>query len=480
MDPGNEDVSPSFRIWTPPTYSPLSKNSPDQSAGALPYQHAGPFETPPRPPAVCPTFTPMSSCSTVATAFCVTPPLSSGRTPRPAFDPRTAVLNIPCPSRAPPPPPPPHGLSPSPSVGDKLVSFDSFDSMRPTEGNIVRNLAKLINSSLFNDNGDPFLSREKPALRPPMPPPLRLSPIKFPAEFEDPRKQIKLLPSPLQIQKGSGDVLKCGGPGVVIRKGSVEEQDRESDIKRPVRSRPPRLQLKIIPSNNKATNAGNIKSPILVSQSKSLSPLASPSPGVQLSTPCPVLQETTHILGSPFETPPHPQGLNWSNGSNSMSTYSPLPSPDEAVSAARAEKLAKFNQAVKWLREHIPEDLTDLRKQIEHVTDVQKARNSRNTTMSRTVSFWTFSPVKPKPGIEADDDPLVDGPNIDQYGNVFRTETKAQRITRLRKEGWRTGIRSKNSIWKGSEHYDKLCDTVLAELGESRGLTVEGHANLRK
>ncbi|KAJ5329894.1 hypothetical protein N7452_010284 [Penicillium brevicompactum] len=469
--PDVEDVSPSFHIWTPITYSPPSNSSPNPSSAALPYQRTGPFETPPRPKEVCPNFTPLSG-STVPTAFCVTPPLSSGRTPRPTFDARAAVFGIPRPTRA--PPPPPDVSSPSPSIGDKLVSFDS-DGRRPTGGNIVKHIARMINSSLLNDLGDPFVSREKPVvLRTPMRPPVRLSPIKFPTGFEDPVKQIKLLPSPLQIRKDSGDMLKCGGPGVVIRKGSIEQGDPEGDIKRLVRSRPPRLPLKIIPSNDQTTNTGKAKSPILAPQTKHLGLLASSSPSALLFTPCPVMQEPTPTLGSPFKSPPH------SSESNSLSIYSSLPSPDEVVLAARAAKVTKFNQTVKWLREHIPEDLTELRKQIEHVTNIQKARNNHNTTMSRTVSFWTFSPVKPKPGIKTDDAPLLDGPNIDEYGNLLRTETKTQRITRLRNEGWRTGLRSKNSLWKGPEYYEKLCETVLSELGESRGLTVEGHAHLRE
>ena len=60
---------------------------------------------------------------------------------------------------------------------------------------------------------------------------------------------------------------------------------------------------------------------------------------------------------------------------------------------------------------------------------------------------------------------MIEGPNIDEYGNVIRVETKAQRIKRLREEDWRIGIRSKHSLWKGTEYYDKLCETALAELG---------------
>jgi hypothetical protein len=147
-------------------------------------------------------------------------------------------------------------------------------------------------------------------------------------------------------------------------------------------------------------------------------------------------------------------------------TKSPSPRSSPApVSAERRAQINEFNSAVKWLREHIPADVTGLREQIKHVSELQKAHRS-NTAMTRTASFWTFSPVKTKPG-EPKERPVIEGPNIDEYGNVIRIETKEQRIKRLRQEDWKIGIRSKHSFWKGTEYYDKLCETALAELGET-------------
>lgn len=62
---------------------------------------------------------------------------------------------------------------------------------------------------------------------------------------------------------------------------------------------------------------------------------------------------------------------------------------------------------------------------------------------------------------------MIEGPNLDEYGNIIRVETKAQRIKRLREEDWRIGIQSKHSHWKGTEYYDNLCEDALAELGET-------------
>lgn len=485
----NEDASPSVRIWSPPTYSPVRPISPGVDAGAL-YQNTRPFQTPPPAPMLP---NPSPSASSITTAFCITPPPAARGASRPCDAP-IPVFDIPPPNRA--PPPPPHGIfaSPATSVGEQLVTFDSDKDGLPIGGNIVKNIARMIDNSFLTGSHDPFVSRERPSLRPAMRSPVRLSPIKFPSDLKDPVKQIKLIPSPLQIRKHSGEVLKCGGPGVVIRESSKQEdrgskhEDDKDELKGPplpIRVRPPRLPLRIIPSKHLNADTGKTKSPILSPQPKRVSPIlpmAMPYPALSPSsmppppaTPSPVLRKNIPVLGSPFTTPPRSPEVN------SMSSYSSPSSSPEPVTPARAAEIIKFNNAVQWLREHIPTDISELRKQIQHVADFQKARRTRNTKMTRSASFWTFTPVKAKPGAESDvDSPLWDGPNIDEYGNLLRVETKAQRIKRLRKEGWRIGIRSKHSLWKGPEYYDELCETALGELGDGRGLTVEGNGYLRE
>jgi hypothetical protein len=183
------------------------------------------------------------------------------------------------------------------------------------------------------------------------------------------------------------------------------------------------------------------------------------------STPTPVTKkEDPHPPRSPFTSragPPEQKSIK--SPSLRSRKSSPFPAP---VSAERAAQINEFNNGIKWLREHIPADVTGLRKQIKHFSDLQQARRSRSTTMARSASFWTFSPVKLNPdSSEPQESPVIEGPNIDEYGNVIRVETKAQRIKRLREEDWRIGIRSKHSLWKGTEYYDKFCETALAELG---------------
>jgi hypothetical protein len=470
--------SPSVRVWSPPTYSPVRAVSPVGGIGALPYRNTRLFQTPPPSP-VLPTPSP-SACSSITTAFCITPPLESKSVPRLAHDALIPVFDLPPPSRA--PPPLPHGIFDSPvaPVGEQLVMFDSDKDGYPIGGNIVKNIARMIDNSLLTGNDDPFVSHDRPTLRPAMRPPVRLSPVKFPSDLKDPVKQIKLIPSPLEIRKHSGEVLKCGGPGIVIRENPIQEEEKD-EAKRSTRVCPPRLPLNIIPSKHPNADTGKPKSPIISPQPKRVSPIlpmALPYPPLSPSSmpqppasPSPVLQKNLPFLGSPFGTHPHSE--------NSMSSYSsPIPSP-EPVTPARAAEIIQFNKAVLWLREHIPLDTSELRKQIHHVSNFQKARRTRNTKMSRSASFWTFTPVKAKPAGE-DVSSLWDGPNVDEYGNVLRVETKEQRIKRLRKEGWRIGIRSRHALFKGTEYYDRLCENALAELGDGKGLTVKGHAYLRE
>ncbi|CAG7974969.1 unnamed protein product [Penicillium olsonii] len=482
LQPDTEVESPSCHIWSPLTYSPAEKSSPVNSIRALPYRSHEPFQTPTRPPKVCPSFTSLSASASVATAFAITPPLSSEKSPRPVYDARTAIFDSPSPVRA--SPLPVHDAAPSPSVGDKLVSFDSDETGFRTGGNVVKQIARMIDSSLLNGSNDPFVSTERPGLRPSIRPPVRLSPIKFPAELEDPSKQIKLMPSPLQIRKSSGDILKCSEPRVVIRKGwEAPDSGSEATVKKPIRCRPPRLPLEIIPNNSQTANTGKTSPSILAPQPKRISPVASPSASTELlATPTPAVRSGFPSLGSPFKTPAQ------SPASSSMSPYSSPASPDEEANAARAARVDKFNEAVTWLREHIPQDLSNLQKEIQSISRLQEFRNNRTRRVSRSVSFWTFTPVKAKAEAETetkteteiDNATPPDGPNLDEYGNVLRVETRAQRIARLRKEGWAIGPRSKHSLWKGTGYYDKLCDTALKELGDGRGLTVEGRADLRK
>ncbi|CAG8892230.1 unnamed protein product [Penicillium egyptiacum] len=451
-------------VWSPglsPTYGVSSGSCPDPTAEALSVQNLSAHNarlahTPPSP-APSPS---SPSNSSITTAFCVTPP-PSAREVSLDYDGPPPAFHIPPPTRE--PPPPPRGIPARPATRDQLLSFNSARDGLPNGGSVVRSIARMIDNSIIAGADDPFVTRAPPNFRALKQPPVRLSPIKFPAELEDPAKRSELIPSPLAIRKSSGEVHMCSSSETVIYGGSEQEMSW-NEVNRPVRARPPRLPLKIIPSGRLNANTEETNSSILAPQPKRLSPVL-PSPmTLPPSTPTPVLRRKIAPLGSPFASR---AGSPEQKGTKSPSLGSRKPSP-VPVSAERAAQINEFNDAVKWLREHIPNDVTGLRKQIKHVSDLQQARRSRNTTMARSASFWTFSPVKPKPGSGASQEHhVIEGPNIDGYGNVIRVETKAQRIKRLREEDWRIGIRSKHSHWKGTDYYDKLCEVALAELGET-------------
>ncbi|KAJ5399577.1 hypothetical protein N7465_010066 [Penicillium sp. CMV-2018d] len=401
-----------------------------------------------------------SSNHSVTTAFCLTPPPTIQKVSRLDYDAPPPAFHIPPPNRE--PPPPPRAVPPSPATREQLLSFNSARDGLPNGGSIVRNIARMIDNSIIAGADDPFVARAPPKHPDLKRPPVRLSPIKFPAELEDPVKRSELIPSPLAIRKSSGEVLMCGSSAMVICGGSEQEMSR-NEVNRPVRARPPRLPLKIIPSGRVNANTEETSPSTLAPRSKRLSPVLSSPSTMAPSTPTPVMRKIP-TLGSPFRRRARPSEQK-SIKSPSLRSRNSSPSP-APVSAERAAQINAFNDAVKWLREHIPADVTGLRKQIKHVSDLQQARHSRNTTMARSASFWTFSPVKVNPDSgEPQESPVIEGPNIDEYGNVIRVETKAQRIKRLREEDWRIGIRSKHSLWKGTEYYDKLCETSLAELG---------------
>jgi hypothetical protein len=356
-----------------------------------------------------------------------------------------------------------------------LARFDSDKDGLPIGKKIVKNIARMIDHSLITASDDPFISRERSTLRPGMRPPVRLSPVKFPPDLKDPVKQFTLIPSPLKIRKLTGEVLKCGGPGIVIRENATQDE-KEGPNRPPTRVRPPRLPLRIIPSKMKA-DTEDPKPQILSPQPKRISPIlpmAYPYPPLSPSsmpnppaTPSPILQRTTPVLASPFKFP---------EIKSSVTSYPPpIPSP-HPVSPTRAAQIIKFDKAVLWLREHIPSNTSHLSKEIQHVSELQKAR-ARHMKMSRSASFGAFTPDKASAGESVR---LWDAPNVNEYGDLLRVEARGERVKRLREEGWKIGIRSKHSLYKGKKYYDELCETALAELGDGRGLTVEGNGSLRE
>jgi hypothetical protein len=382
-------------------------------------------------------------------------------------------------------------------VDNELVSFDSSRNGVPIGESLMKNITRMLDSSALDESDDdPFISKK------PFPPeirhPVHLSPIRFPADLEDPRKQSELVPSPLSFRKVSGEVIKCGRSmtvcGVSNKKNRGSEKDTcsnfnkllldidsqsrstqkdcGSDSKRTARARPPRLPLKIIPHPQVNINTIQPTPNPLIPERKRVSPvLVMPTPeSTPETTPEATPEEKKNTIPS-FHSSTTPPGSPEQNQWSSYSTPSPLCSPVTPTSATRIEV---FNSSTNFLRDILPKEITWLQEQIDHVKALQLIHRPRSPVavvpdFSRPRSFWTFSPIRRKIVSAFRGSHLDEGPNIDKFGNVLRVETKVQRIARLRKENWQTGIRAPHSVWKGSEYYEKFCEDVIADIEERNG-----------
>lgn len=247
--------------------------------------------------------------------------------------------------------------------------------------------------------------------------PLALSSIKPLESNTDPTKRNPLMPSPLKIRKKSDDLTENGLPPIA---------NNDSRKKASARSRPPPLPLKIVTDNH--LNTRNNKPKTTASSSKATVVNASRAPVTLSLTPNENDSATDKDIAK--ETDP-----------------------------ARAAQIVRFNRGINFLREQIKSSITELQQHVDHVEEIQRARRSRK--MQRAVSFWSFSPIKN----EKVEEQQTQEPVMDRFGNILTTETKQQRIARLRTEGWNTvGLRSPRSTWKGARYYQEFCNLVLNEL----------------
>ncbi|KAJ5129797.1 uncharacterized protein N7515_005836 [Penicillium bovifimosum] len=360
-------------------------------------------------------------------------------------------------------------------VRSQLVAFNGGKDGPPREGSVIRDTA--FDNFIPEADGDPFVNDTPTQHHPQTRIPVRLPPVRFPAELKDPMKRRDLVPSPLAIRKQSGEILMCRDSAMIAPAASenetAEKKISDNELMPPPRSRLPRLSNNITPSRHMNAGTEKIDTSLLAPQSMRVNSLLTshymtigrpmaPSPSPPSSSSPPV-QRPMSVLRVPFQS--HPGSPN--TDTDSSNPRSPVSWSGHTSSKSTA-MILEFNDTIAWLAEKIPHYIADLEKQIERVKAVQQARRARHPAMNRSVSFWTFTPIKPhtNPG-ESPVAPRVEGPNVDEFGNVMRLESKEQRMKRLRKEGWVIGFRSKHSNWKGTEYYDRLCEDALAELGPS-------------
>ncbi|EFW17216.1 hypothetical protein D8B26_003953 [Coccidioides posadasii str. Silveira] len=100
---------------------------------------------------------------------------------------------------------------------------------------------------------------------------------------------------------------------------------------------------------------------------------------------------------------------------------------------------------------------------ISEVTQLQCIHKA--TKSNRLASYWSFTPFREQSnGGVPTNNPLSRTSSGNR--NVSNgSETKQERIVRLRSEGWNTvGIRDPKRGWKGSEYYERICEEALGEL----------------
>ncbi|KAJ5899249.1 hypothetical protein N7495_003993 [Penicillium taxi] len=122
--------------------------------------------------------------------------------------------------------------------------------------------------------------------------------------------------------------------------------------------------------------------------------------------------------------------------------------PAESDSVSSAIDIERLNMGIYSLHGHIESNISNLDKMINNVKIIQEAHRAHQHAHS-----------SPRPGEEEDQESEMD---IDESGNIYLKETKAQRIKRLRADNW-----SKVLVpWKGPEYYQKLCDIIIQEMDE--------------
>ncbi|KAL4902938.1 hypothetical protein BDW74DRAFT_157141 [Aspergillus multicolor] len=129
-----------------------------------------------------------------------------------------------------------------------------------------------------------------------------------------------------------------------------------------------------------------------------------------------------------------------------------------------------YNASLAFLHTQISRTITHIQSQIQDLTTLQQARaiSRRSGSFQRSVSFWSFSPVKDKnKGRDSTSSRQLSSCPQDSgiSSSSSKRERLADRIARLRAEGWQTvGLKNPERGWKGEEYYQEFCGMALDEL----------------
>ncbi|KAL4868695.1 hypothetical protein BDV12DRAFT_197040 [Aspergillus spectabilis] len=158
------------------------------------------------------------------------------------------------------------------------------------------------------------------------------------------------------------------------------------------------------------------------------------------------------------------------NNATKVATH---PSPSTASRSTKS-----YNNSITFLHTQLTTTITSLKSHIDEITTLQSARASSRTkrnSFQRSVSFWSFSPVK-SPEISRSgreysrSRPDQDQNEIQPSSSVVlssggKRESIQERIIRLRAEGWETvGLKNETRGWKSEKYYREFCGRALDEL----------------
>ncbi|KAL3446892.1 hypothetical protein BJX65DRAFT_308517 [Aspergillus insuetus] len=334
------------------------------------------------------------------------------------------------------------GRTPSLSSSPSPLSSAASRSTSPTES-IVSSITEIIDKTLGCPEDDPFLS-DSASDRPDNSGKViaqdeGVDDSKLPLSRPSfPENEPRLMPSPLYVRKLAAQPRPLILPSLDTenRNGALQDKARER-VKRS--SRPPPIPLPIKLTVDSESN-------------KSLSKRSS--------------------YGYSFRDTNLP--------SESLPT---TPAPPSHTTPS----VQKHNSTLTLLSTQVTSSITSLRNAINSAAALQHSRAMlrRNRGLRRSVSFWSFSPVKQgrrtagssesnsSPCNKHGSSPLALVSKDGSLSGVSGSSSSARRghesiqdrIVRLRAEGWETvGLKNTTRGWKGTEYYRNFCGAVLDEL----------------
>lgn len=317
-------------------------------------------------------------------------------------------------------------LSHSPSPSSAPSSRASRETS-PAES-IVSSITDIIDRTLDGPEDDPFLSDYEDLVDiPSINNEGKPGPTMAILDNED-KAEYRLMPPPLHVRKSSKPlplILPSLEPSGVTSTSSKTQAQDTAEPAAEIRVRPPPLPLPVR-TKGAATN-------------KTLGAVVQDSQRHTYNTSALQTSSRREILHVGIDLP--------------------LPS-----------SITAFNNSLVFLHNQVTSTITTLNTLIQEVTSIQHARILSRRSIQRSVSFWSFSPVRNgsgrSPGAKWQTFASRESsaPTSGTPASSGR-ESLRERIVRLRSEGWETvGLKNRKRGWKGAEYYKEFCGMVLDEL----------------